>query len=97
MGTTIMSTTRMPPSKAHTTDSQWAFLHSTGSAHAHSPVAEARAHAEEVLARARRLGGGLQPEEGVMLDGALPQVLCRLLVVKPADDTPLSQSHSGRL
>lgn len=47
-------------------------------------VAEARAHPEEVLARRVALDGSAQPEERVVLHGALPQVLARFFVVKPA-------------
>jgi len=48
-------------------------------------IPEARAHAEEVLTGGGTLYGRPQPEEGVVLHGALPQVLAGLLVVQPED------------
>ena len=44
------------------------------------PVSEARSHSEEALACVGSLHRGLEAEERVVLHGALPQVLTRLLV-----------------
>jgi len=48
-------------------------------------VPEAGAHPEKILARRVALDWGPEAEEGVVLDGALPQVLASFLVVKPAN------------
>ena len=53
------------------------------------PVAEAGAHAEEALAGVGALDGALEAEEGVVLDGALPQVLARPLVDHAEDERVL--------
>lgn len=52
-------------------------------------VSEAGAHPKKVLPRRRALDGSAQPKEGVMLDGALPQVLAGFLVVQPKDERVL--------
>jgi hypothetical protein len=52
-------------------------------------IPEPRAHPEEVLSGGGSLDRGSQPEEGVVLDGALPQVLARFLVVQTEDERVL--------
>ena len=49
-------------------------------------VAEPRAHPEEVLPGVVALDGRAEAEEGVVLDGALPEVLARLLVAQPEEE-----------
>ncbi len=48
----------------------------------YSPEPEAGPHAEDLLALRVALDGPLEAEEGVVLHGALPQVLTRALAVE---------------
>lgn len=50
-------------------------------------VAEPRSHSEEVLSSARSLHRCPQTKEGVMFDGALPQMLAGLLVRQSEDES----------
>ena len=47
------------------------------------PISEPGAHSEEVLSSRWTLDRGSKSEEGVMLHGALPQMLASFLVTKP--------------
>ena len=50
------------------------------------PKPKARSHPKEVLSSVWTLNWSPQPEEGVVLHGALPQVLARFLVTQTKDE-----------
>ena len=57
-------------------------------------VPEPGSHSEEVLPCIWALSGGPQPEEGVVFDGALPQMLARFLVPQPENESVLLKKQT---